>query len=61
MTAAVLRFEGQLLSVIPQAGSPCYRCLVPEEPPAGASPGAVQVGILGAVAGAMAPFRPSRP
>jgi adenylyltransferase/sulfurtransferase len=53
VTAAVLRFEGQLLSVIPTVGSPCYRCLVPEEPPADASPGAVQVGILGAVAGAM--------
>jgi len=71
VTAAVLRFEGQLLSVIPPArhgessldsealdgpaatGSPCYRCLVPEEPPAEASPGAVQVGILGAVAGTM--------
>jgi len=53
VTAAVLRFEGQLLSVIPDEGSPCYRCLVSEEPPADAAPGAAQVGILGAVAGAM--------
>lgn len=51
VTAAVLRMEGQLLAVIPSAGSPCYRCLLPELPPPEAAPGAARVGILGAVAG----------
>ena len=51
VSAAVLRMEGQLLAAVPAAGGPCYRCLVPEVPPADAAPGAAQVGILGAVAG----------
>jgi adenylyltransferase/sulfurtransferase len=51
VSAAVLRFEGQLLSVLPAEGSPCYRCLIPEPPPAEVSPTAREVGILGAVAG----------
>ena len=53
VTAAVLRWEGQLMSVIPAAESPCYRCLMPEPPPPGAAPTAAQVGILGAVAGTL--------
>jgi molybdopterin/thiamine biosynthesis adenylyltransferase len=51
VSAAVLRMEGQLLAAIPAPGNPCYRCLVPEVPPSEVSPGAAQVGILGAVAG----------
>lgn len=51
VSAAVLRFEGQLFSVIPAEGSPCYRCLMPEPPPPGVVPTAAEVGILGAVAG----------
>jgi len=51
VSAAVLRFEGHLITVIPAEGSPCYRCLIAEPPPAGVSPTAMQVGILGAVAG----------
>jgi adenylyltransferase/sulfurtransferase len=53
VSAAVLRFEGQLLSVIPAEGSPCYRCLIPEPPPPDVAPAAAQVGILGAVAGVL--------
>jgi molybdopterin/thiamine biosynthesis adenylyltransferase len=53
VTAAVLRLEGQLMTVIPAERSPCYRCLMPEAPPPGSQPAAAQVGILGAVAGAM--------
>jgi len=53
VTAAVLRFEGQLMSVIPAEGSPCYRCLMPDVPPPGSQPTAAQVGILGAVAGVL--------
>jgi adenylyltransferase/sulfurtransferase len=30
---------------------PCYRCLYPEPPPAGAVPACREVGVLGAVAG----------
>ena len=61
VSAAVLRFEGHLITVIPARqgvaaaspaeGSPCYRCLIAEPPPAGVSPTAARVGILGAVAG----------
>jgi adenylyltransferase/sulfurtransferase len=51
VSAAVLRFEGQLLSVVPAEKSPCYRCLIWEPPPAGVVPTAVEAGILGAVAG----------
>ena len=51
VSAAVLRMEGQLLAAVPASGGPCYRCLLPEVPPADAAPGAAQVGILGAVAG----------
>ncbi len=53
VTGGVLRFGGQLLSVIPAESSPCYRCLVPENPTPEAAPGAAAVGILGAVAGMM--------
>jgi adenylyltransferase/sulfurtransferase len=48
--AGVLRFGGQLLTVIPGKG-PCLRCLLPGLPPADESPGSAQVGILGAAAG----------
>ena len=51
--ASALRFEGQLLTVIPAEGSPCYRCLIAEPPPPEQAPGGAEVGILGAVAGVM--------
>ena len=47
---AVLRFEGQITTVIPGEG-PCYRCLYPEPPPPGLVPNCQQAGVLGAVAG----------
>ncbi len=53
VSAAVLRFEGQLLTVLPQAGNPCYRCLVPEPPPPGLVPSCQEAGVLGAVVGVM--------
>jgi adenylyltransferase/sulfurtransferase len=53
LSASAVRFQGQLLAVLPGAGSPCYRCFIPEEPPPDQVPRAVDVGILGAVAGAM--------
>ncbi|MCA0200751.1 MAG: molybdopterin-synthase adenylyltransferase MoeB [Proteobacteria bacterium] len=53
VSAAVLRFDGQLATFKPHAGGPCYRCLYPEAPPPGEVPSCDQAGILGAVAGVM--------
>ena len=53
VSAAATGWHGQLLVVRPGAENPCYRCLVPEAPPAAAVPSSSQVGILGAVAGTM--------
>jgi molybdopterin/thiamine biosynthesis adenylyltransferase len=55
VSAAVLRFEGQLSVFKPHqhAGGPCYRCLYPEAPPEGAVPTCSEAGVLGAVTGVM--------
>jgi molybdopterin/thiamine biosynthesis adenylyltransferase len=53
VSAAATGWHGQLLVAAPGAENPCYRCLVPAAPPAAAVPGSTQIGILGAVAGAM--------
>jgi molybdopterin/thiamine biosynthesis adenylyltransferase len=53
VSAAATGWHGQLLVAVPGAENPCYRCLVPEMPPAAAVPSSTQAGILGAVAGAM--------
>jgi adenylyltransferase/sulfurtransferase len=53
VSAAVLRFEGQLSVFKPHAGGPCYRCLYPEPPPAGEVPTCSEAGVLGAVTGVM--------
>ena len=47
VSAAVQRFEGMLLAVIPGGGNPCYRCLVPE------ATGVQDRGIFGAIPGVM--------
>lgn len=52
VTAAILRFSGQITVVVPREG-PCYRCVFPEPPEAGAVPSCAQAGILGPVAGVM--------
>jgi molybdopterin/thiamine biosynthesis adenylyltransferase len=51
VSGAVLRFEGQLLTVLPPAGNPCYRCFIPQPPPAGMIPSCREAGVLGAVVG----------
>ena len=51
VSAAVLRFDGQLATFKP--GGPCYRCLHPAPPPDGAVPTCGEAGVLGAVTGAM--------
>jgi adenylyltransferase/sulfurtransferase len=53
VSAAVLRFEGQLATFKPHAGGPCYRCLYPEPPPDGLVPTCSEAGVLGAVTGVM--------
>lgn len=55
VSAAVLRFEGQLSVFKPHApgGGPCYRCLYPEPPPNGMVPSCGEAGVLGAVTGVM--------
>ena len=51
VSAAVLRFEGQLLAVVPGGGKPCYRCFLPEPPPPGSIPSCREAGVLGSVVG----------
>ena len=53
VSAAVLRFEGQLSVFKPHEGGPCYRCLYGEAPPPGAVPSCSEAGVLGAVVGVM--------
>jgi len=55
ISAAVLRFEGQLSTFKPHADpvGPCYRCLFPGPPPAGTVPSCGEAGVLGAVTGVM--------
>lgn len=55
VSAAVLRFEGQLSVFKPHAEreAPCYRCLYPEPPPPGLVPSCSEAGVLGAVTGVM--------
>jgi adenylyltransferase/sulfurtransferase len=50
--AGILRFNGQLLTVVPRRG-PCYRCVFNEPPPPGLVPSCQEAGVLGAVAGLM--------
>jgi adenylyltransferase/sulfurtransferase len=55
VSAAVLRFDGQLSTFKPHADpdGPCYRCLYPAPPPDGLIPSCSEAGILGAVTGVM--------
>ncbi|MCZ8147718.1 MAG: molybdopterin-synthase adenylyltransferase MoeB [Roseomonas sp.] len=55
VSAAVLRFEGQLSVFRGHEGEvhPCHRCLHPEPPPEGLVPTCSEAGVLGAVTGVM--------
>jgi len=55
VSAAVLRFEGQLSVFRAHEGAPhpCHRCLHPEQPPEGLVPTCSEAGVLGAVTGVM--------
>jgi molybdopterin/thiamine biosynthesis adenylyltransferase/rhodanese-related sulfurtransferase len=50
--ASIFRFEGQL-TVFPGNGSPCYRCLYPQPPPAEEAPSCSEAGVLGVLPGIM--------
>ena len=53
VSAAATRFDGLLLSILPEAGSPCYRCLVPEAPPEDVLPPPAALGVFAATPGVM--------
>lgn len=53
VSAAVLRFEGQISTFKPHLDGPCYRCLYPAPPPEGLVPPCSEAGVLGAVTGVM--------
>jgi molybdopterin/thiamine biosynthesis adenylyltransferase/rhodanese-related sulfurtransferase len=50
--ASIFRFEGQI-TVFPAQGSPCYRCLYPQPPPAEDAPSCAEAGVLGVLPGIM--------
>jgi adenylyltransferase/sulfurtransferase len=55
VSAAVLRFEGQVSTFKSHLGPPhpCYRCLHPEPPPDGLVPTCAEAGVFGAVTGVL--------
>lgn len=60
VSAAILRFEGQISTFKSGTGKsgtgaefPCYRCLYREPPPPGMVPSCAEGGVLGALAGTM--------
>jgi len=55
VSAAMLRFDGQLSTFKAHLGDPhpCYRCIFREPPPPGMIPSCAEGGILGALAGTM--------
>lgn len=49
--AGILRFEGQVMTWVPDGNHSCYRCVFEEIPDKGSVPNCSQAGIIGAVAG----------
>jgi molybdopterin/thiamine biosynthesis adenylyltransferase len=47
---SIFRFEGQASVYLPHQG-PCYRCQVPEPPPAELAPSCAEAGVLGVLPG----------
>jgi molybdopterin/thiamine biosynthesis adenylyltransferase/rhodanese-related sulfurtransferase len=47
---SIFRFEGQVTVFNPYVG-PCYRCLIPEPPPAELAPSCAEAGVLGVLPG----------
>jgi len=50
VSGAILRFEGQVTTIIPGKGH-CYRCLFEEPPPPGLVPSCQEAGVLGVLPG----------
>ncbi len=50
VSGAILRFEGQVTTIVPGDG-PCYRCLFEEPPPPGLVPSCQEAGVLGVLPG----------
>ncbi len=50
VSGAILRFEGQVTTVVPGEGH-CYRCLFEEMPPEGLMPSCREAGVIGAITG----------
>ncbi len=50
ISGAILRFEGQVTTILPGEGH-CYRCLFEEPPPAGLVPSCQEAGVLGVLPG----------
>jgi len=50
VSGAILRFEGQVTTIVPGEGH-CYRCLFEEPPPPGLVPSCSEAGVLGVMAG----------
>ncbi len=50
VSGAILRFEGQVTTILPGEGH-CYRCLFEEPPPPGLVPSCQEAGVLGALPG----------
>ena len=61
VSAAILRFDGQLSTWKAGLGPPhpCYRCVFPAPPPPDAVPSCAQAGVLGAMAGTMGALQAS--
>lgn len=49
--AGILRFEGQIMTYLPEQAAACYRCIFEEIPKTENIPNCSQAGIMGAVAG----------
>ncbi len=50
VSGAILRFEGQVTTIIPGEGH-CYRCLFQDMPPPGLVPSCQEAGVIGAIPG----------
>lgn len=50
VSGAILKFEGQVTTVVPGEGH-CYRCLFEDMPPAGLVPSCQEAGVIGAIPG----------
>ncbi|MBI5195561.1 MAG: molybdopterin-synthase adenylyltransferase MoeB [Nitrospirae bacterium] len=50
VSGAILRFEGQITTILPGDG-PCYRCLFESPPPPGLVPSCQEAGVLGVLPG----------